>query len=116
MTREDLRSRIIPTTIGNTDASYKMGDAKFDTTDLIYLDSYDEQYIGKTDEERRLSATDYAIMTEASTSGGETRTGKNTTIALLRSAYNRDSVTSVGKISYMKFWHVNNMRSDCVHL
>lgn len=45
MKREDLRSKIIPTTIENTDESQNMGNKKFNTTDLIYLDnSYDEQF------------------------------------------------------------------------
>ena len=47
MKREDLRSRIIPTTIDNTDESQNTGNKKFNTTDLIYLDSYNEQYDGK---------------------------------------------------------------------
>lgn len=38
MEREDLRSKIIPTTIENT------GNKKFNTTDLIYLESYEEQF------------------------------------------------------------------------
>lgn len=88
MKREDLRSRIIPTTIGNTGESQNMGNKKFNTTDLIYLDSYDEQYNGeKTDEERRISATDYAQMNNAYIYDNyETRTGRQTTWAWLRSA------------------------------
>lgn len=42
--REDLRSKILPTTIENTDEFQGTGDKKFNTTDLIYLDSYDEQF------------------------------------------------------------------------
>ena len=88
MNRQDLRSRIIPTTIENTDESQNTGNKKFNTTDLIYLDSYDEQYDGKkTDEERRISATDYAQMNNAYTYDSyTTRTGKQTTWAWLRSA------------------------------
>lgn len=44
MKREDLRSKIIPTTIENTDESQNTGNKKFNTTDLIYLDSYSEQF------------------------------------------------------------------------
>ena len=47
MKREDLRNKIIPTTIENTDENQLTGNKKFNTTDLIYLDSYDEQYNGK---------------------------------------------------------------------
>lgn len=87
MRREDLRSRIIPTTIENTDESQKTGNKKFNTTDLIYLDSYDEQYDGKkTDEERRISATDYAKMNNALYYSYTTRTGRQTTGIWLRSA------------------------------
>lgn len=87
MKREDLRSRIIPTTIGNTNEHGKVGNKKFDTTDFIYLDSYDEQYDGqKTDEERKISATDYARMNNACISNGfETRTDRQSTFAYLRS-------------------------------
>lgn len=94
MNRQDLRSRIIPTTIENTDESQNTGNKKFNTTDLIYLDSYDEQYDGKkTDMERRISATDYAQMNNAYTYDGyTTRTGKQTTWAWLRSAYSRYNV------------------------
>ena len=94
MNRQDLRSRIIPTTIENTDESQNTGNKKFNTTDLIYLDSDDEQCDGKkTDEERRISATDYAQMNNAHTYNSyTTRTGKQTTWAWLRSAYARYSV------------------------
>lgn len=91
MKREDLRSRIIPTTIDNTDEFRNTGNKKFNTTDLIYLDSYNEQYDGKkTDEERRISATDYAQMNNAYMYDGyTTRTGRQTILAWLRSAYSR---------------------------
>ena len=94
MNRKDLRSKIIPTTIENTDESQNTGNKKFNTTDLIYLDSYDEQYDGKkTDMERRISATDYAQMNNAYTYDGyTTRTGKQTTWAWLRSACSRYNV------------------------
>ncbi len=88
MKREDLRSRIIPTTIDNTDESQNTGNKKFNTTDLIYLDSYNEQYDGKkTDEERRISATDYAQMNNAYMYDGYT--GRQTILTWLRSAYHR---------------------------
>ena len=88
MKREDLRSRIIPTTIDNTDESQNTGNKKFNTTDLIYLDSCNEQYDSKkTDEESRISATDYAQMNNAYMYDGHTtRTGRQTTPAWLRSA------------------------------
>lgn len=97
MNRQDLRSRIIPTTIENTDESQNTGNKKFNTTDLIYLDSYDEQYDGKkTDMERRISATDYAQMNYAYTYDNyTTRTGKQTTRAWLRSAWDRHNVNYV---------------------
>ena len=87
MKRVDLRSKIIPTTIDNTGVDQSTGNKDFNTTDLIYLDSYNEQYDGKkTDEERRISATDYAQMNNAYMSDDyTTRTGKRTTLAYLRS-------------------------------
>ena len=97
MKMEDLRNKIIPTTIGNTDEFEEMGNKEFDTTDLIYLDSYDEQYDGKkTDEERRISATDYAQMNNAYVNKKyETRTGKSAAWALLRSACGKENVYGV---------------------
>ena len=72
MKREDLRSKIIPTTIENTDESKK------------------------TDMERRISATDYAQMNYAYTYDNyTTRTGKQTTRAWLRSAWDRHNVNYV---------------------
>lgn len=95
MKREDLRSKIIPTTIENTDESQNTGNKEFNTIDLIYLDSYDEQYDGKkTDKERRISATDYAQMNNAYIYDGyRTSTGRQTTWAWLRSAYSTSMST-----------------------
>lgn len=66
MKREDLRNNIIPNTIENTDEYQQMGDEKFNTTDLIYLESDDEQFDNLiTDWEREIFATDHAIMNNA---------------------------------------------------
>lgn len=91
MKRVDLRSRIVPTTIENTDDSQEMGNKKFNTTDLIYLASYNDLFDGqKTDQERKTSATDYAKMNNAYTYNSyRTLTGQQTTDVCLRSAYNR---------------------------
>ncbi len=88
MKREDMRSQIIPTKIGNTDGNQKTGNKKFDTIDLVYLASYDELFKGKrTDEERRVSSTDYAKMNNSYTSSSYTTlTGKASTPMWLRSA------------------------------
>lgn len=88
MKKQDLRSQIIPTRLSNTDENQRNGNSEFDTTDLIYLDSYDDQFSGnRTDEERRKSATDFAKMNYAYVYDGyETRTGKQTTSVWLRSA------------------------------
>ena len=97
MKRVDLRSRIVPTTIENTDDSQEMGNKKFNTTDLIYLASSNDLFDGqKTDQERRTSATDYAKMNNAYTYNGyRTLTGQQTTAVFLRSACNRWAVNSV---------------------
>lgn len=91
MKRVDLRSRIVPTTIENTDDSQEMGNKKFNTTDLIYLASYNDLFDGqKTDQERKTSATDYAKMNNAYTYNSyRTLTGQQTTDVCLRSAYSR---------------------------
>lgn len=106
MKREDLRSKIIPTTIENTDEYQNTGNKKFNTTDLIYLDGYDEQYDGKkTAKERRISATDYAQMNNARICGYTTRTGRQTTKVWLRSARRDrfwvDNVDIDGNCSWM---------------
>ena len=86
MKREDLRSRIIPTTIGNTDEFQNMGDENFDTTDLIFLDSYEEKYNVEEKDEEIISATDYAQMNNAYIYDNDDL--RQTTWAWLRSAYN----------------------------
>ena len=123
MNRQDLRSRIIPTTIENTDESQNTGNKKFNTTDLIYLDSYDEQYDGKkTDEERRISATDYAQMNNACMYDGyTTRTGRQTILAWLRSAFSRYYVHYVygdgdWDTNYTEFSHAGLCPSLHYHL
>ncbi len=87
MIRKDFRSYILPTTIGNTDENQRMENLEFDTTDLIWLDSLEEQ-LEKTEMERRVSATDYALMNYAGISDNiTTRTGRHTTLyVVLRSA------------------------------
>ncbi len=97
MKTKDLRSQIIPTKISNTDENQEKGNKKFDTKDFIYLDSYEEQFNRKyTDEDRRVSATDYAKMNHVYLSNNyQTKTGKNTALVWLRSALNRYNVYSV---------------------
>lgn len=83
MNRKDLRSRIIPTTIENTDKFQNTGNKEFNTTDLIYLDSYNEQYNGKG----TIFATDYAQMNNAYIYDDYTTyIGEQKTLAWLRSA------------------------------
>lgn len=104
MKREDLRSRIIPTTIDNTNESGNMGNTEFNTTDLIYLDSEDEQYGDqKTIKEMQISATDYAKMNNAYIGNiYTTRTGKQTTPAWLRSEAYADEVSCVNDDAYFQ--------------
>lgn len=88
MKRKDLRSQIIPTRLGNTDEKFIVGNKEFDTIDLIYLDSYDEQFDGKrTNTDRCISATDHARMTNTYVySNFTSRTGEATSPHWLRSA------------------------------
>ena len=106
MKRRDLRSRIIPTTIDNTNEFQNTGNKRFNTTDLIYLDSYSEQYDGKKiRKERRITATDYAQMNNAYIYDNYTTcTGRQATWALLRSASSRTSVDSI------------NGSGDCINI
>ncbi len=92
MKREDLRKNIIPTTIGNTDASQENGNKKFDTTDLIWIDSVEEQFNNNCpDEQRRVSASDYAIMNYAYVSNRHrTDKGAPTAWLHLRSAWSKE--------------------------
>ncbi|MDO5555546.1 MAG: leucine-rich repeat protein [Clostridia bacterium] len=109
MERKDLRTNIIPTKIDNMDQNLQTGNQEFDTRDLIYLDSYAEQYgEGFTDKKRRVSATDYAKMNNTCIySDYKTRTGKDTTWVWLRSACLRWSVRT---ISYMGNWSYTSTR------
>lgn len=81
----DLRNQIVPTIIENIGKEFKLGDRKFNTTDLIYIDTYNEQYETFTKEERRISATDYAIMNNAFVDREyQTRLGKKSTVVWTR--------------------------------
>ena len=59
MEKRDLREDIIPTAVSNHD-----GESEFNTTDLIYLDSFKDVY-KLAEEERMAIVTDYAIMNHA---------------------------------------------------
>ena len=89
MKRKDFRSEIIPITIENTDEFQNMGNKNLNTTDLIYLASYDELYDDEENYvERTISAVDYAQMNNAYVSNDDiTDTGKKATRAWLRSGY-----------------------------
>lgn len=66
MKREDLRKKIIPARIKNTDINQIMGLEEFDTVDSIYIESSDEQLIGPHYRiERLVEPTDYAQMNNA---------------------------------------------------
>lgn len=62
MKSEDLRSKIIPTLIVNTDSRYKSGNKEFETKDLIYLDGVEDRVFFKPKKDKISSATDYALM------------------------------------------------------
>ncbi len=120
MKRENLKSKIIPTTIENTDATNKKTDESFNTTDLIYLDNYSERNRDRTVlyiepiagepiyESEDISATDYAIMNGAIVSNVSTsRIGRQSTITWLRpeqKQYMSIDTTDIGT----GIGHVNN--------
>lgn len=83
MEKGDLRNKII----------------QINNNDLIYLDTYEEQYnVKKTNSERMLSATDFAKMNNSYIfSYAETNTGKETTLAWLNSEGVRKSVEIIGE-------------------
>jgi len=60
--------KVLPIEIGNTDENQEMGNKKFNTTDAVILDSYDDvKDINSSD--RICTATDYAVMTGVLLSG-----------------------------------------------
>ena len=67
MKRKDLRNQIIPTKLKNIDNHQMSESEEFDTIDLIYLDTFSEQYEREWNKGNnlRISATDYAIMNNA---------------------------------------------------
>ena len=97
MKKEDLRNQIIPTKIKNVYKTKKSKDKTFYTEDLIYLDSYDELNGIFTDEERCISATDYAQMNNVATMNEHmTITGKPTSSVWLRSMKDEYKVEGLG--------------------
>ena len=103
MLRKDLRNQIIPTTIDNSDENQKVGNKNFNTTDLIYLDSFEEQYQSqRIESNRRISPTDYTIMNNSYLyADTKTRTGKMTTYCWLRSAGVNKSVHCVDNAGFL---------------
>lgn len=101
MKRDDLRDRIIPKTIENTDEYQDTGSTEFDTKDLIYLDSHDEQFDGKnTNKDRKIFATDYAIMNNVymyiyNIQSTETGNGRGTVDLWLRDADDEYYINSI---------------------
>lgn len=95
MKNQDLRKGIIPRTLQNND---KNGYVKkeYETTDLVYLDSYEDQAREDiTDEERRVSATDHAKIHNVYMSDCKTKQGKSSCWWGLSSLFNMTSVSCV---------------------
>ena len=96
--RADLRSRIIPTTISNTNPlTGKNGSKAFNTTDLIYLDSYYDLFINKKEfTQIKISCTDFAQMNYAYIFPLEKNSlDKQTTWTWLRTANMYESIACV---------------------
>lgn len=90
MAKIDLKSFIIPTDLSNTDEEQNTGNKRFDTRDLVFLDSSSEvEAYGESREARKTSPTDYALVNGAFHYWeGKTRTGKKGVANIwLRSAY-----------------------------
>ena len=111
MKRKDLRNNIIPTTIKNTDDSLNTDNPRFYTTDLIYLSSYESlSATKKNNYEKRISATDFAIMNNAPISFDyETLTGKPSTVVYLRTAFDRQNIRVINDNGDTNFYCTSNV-------
>ncbi len=87
---KDFRNGIIPRALKNNDCDNKVK-KEYTTTDLVYLDSYKEQFGGSlTDMDRRASPTDHAKIHNVYISNSrQTKTGSNSCWWWLRSDGNR---------------------------
>lgn len=86
---------ILTSKISNTDQNQKDGNSAFDTDDKIYFESYKE--IKKlSNDERKITPSDYAVMNKALMTSGEDETlGRKTCWSFLRSASSSKSVNGV---------------------
>ena len=89
MKSQDLRAGIIPTRLKNNDYERKTK-KEYDTTDLIYLDSYEEQFEKNLNyNDRMIPATDHAKIHNVFISNDyKSKTGEHSCWWWLRSAYN----------------------------
>lgn len=87
---KDFRKGIIPRALKNNDSNNNVK-KEYTTTDLVYLDSYEEQFGGSlTDIDRRASLTDHAKIHNVYVSDSyQTKTGANSCWWWLRSAEHR---------------------------
>ena len=90
MKKQDLRVGIIPRRLKNNDSNRNIK-KEYDTVDLVYLDSYEEQFAGDiTDIDRRASATDHAKIHNVYISEDyKTKKGDFSCWWRLRSVYHR---------------------------
>lgn len=103
MANIDLKNYIIPTILSNTDVKQNTGDDRFDTTDLIFLDSCDE--IKAYNKISPVSVTDWALANGAFYEGGRyTLTGKKgLTVYWLRSAVKNNGTSSISGADVMTY-------------
>ena len=97
----DLTKYILPTTLDNTDENQESGNKRFQTEDLIYLDSYDE--VEDISVGARITyPTDYAIMNYAlMSSSNEGPKGRKSCWTWLRSAYSSLEVSIISLYRYL---------------
>ena len=115
MKREDLRVNIIPTTIENSDQYSRIGDATFDTTDLVFLDSREDMtFIDRY--RRRKSATDFAQMNNVSVDSYFQNFLNNISEMLLRSSRDGkiDSISVIGH--FQNYFSSNKKIGICPRL
>lgn len=112
--RNIMAIKVLPIEIGNTDENQEMGNKKFNTTDAVILDSYDDvKDINSSD--RICTATDYAVMTGVLLSGA----GESCCPVWLRSAFSETIVSNVfngGSLGYNRSSSTHIGLSLALHL
>ena len=90
MEKRDLRSSIIPTVLENLDDKRETGNNDFNTEDLIYIESYDDN--GDRLVINKFTCTDYAVMNNAQINDFFNKNKVNMAYKWLRTPYYKYNV------------------------